>query len=143
MLGVLAAAGVAALVAMARDYNALSLGEDSARQLGVDVERVRRRTFVVGSLLTGMAVATAGLIGFVGLIVPHLLRLRLGPDHRLLVPAAFLGGAAFLVLADLLARWLLAPGELPVGVFTALIGGPFFLALMRRRASVHASVEVA
>ena len=143
VLGALSALGVAALLVMTRDYNALSLGEEGALQLGVDVERVRRNTFVIGSLLTGMAVATAGLIGFVGLVVPHLLRLLLGPDHRLFVPATFLGGAAFLVLADLLARWLVAPGELPVGVLTALIGGPFFLSLMRWRAHGGASVEVA
>jgi iron complex transport system permease protein len=142
VLAALAAVCVAALVGMTRDYNALSLGEDSAIQLGVDVERLKRRTFVVGSLLTGMAVAAAGLIGFVGLVVPHGLRMILGPDHRLLVPAAFLGGAAFLVLADLLARWLLSPSELPVGVLTALIGGPCFLALLRRRAPGRASVEV-
>ena len=91
------------LVAMARDFNALSLGEEGAQQLGVDVERLKRRTFVLGSLLTALAVAVAGMIGFVGLVVPHLLRLALGPDHRLLLPAAFLGGGAFLVIADLAA----------------------------------------
>jgi iron complex transport system permease protein len=79
----------------------------------------------------------AGLIGFVGLVVPHMLRLILGPDHRLLLPCAFFGGAAFLVLADLLSRMLLAPNELPVGVVTALIGGPFFLYLLRRRGRSH------
>jgi iron complex transport system permease protein len=120
---------------MARDYNALSLGEESAQQLGVEVERVRRHTYVLGSLLTGLTVALAGLIGFVGLVVPHLLRLLLGPDHRLLVPTGFLAGGAFLVLADLAARTVAAPGEIPVGVLTALIGGPFFLALLRRRGS--------
>jgi iron complex transport system permease protein len=127
-------AGFLALYALARDYNALSLGEESAQQLGVDVERVKRRTFVLGSLLTALAVSVAGLIGFVGLVVPHLLRLLLGPDHRLLLPVGFLGGAAFLVLADLAARLLVAPNEMPVGVVTALLGGPFFLVLLRRRA---------
>ncbi|WP_428263891.1 FecCD family ABC transporter permease [Haliangium sp.] len=141
VLAVLSALALLALLGMARDYNVLSLGEASATQLGVDVEHIKRRTFLVGSLLTGLAVAAAGLIGFVGLVVPHLLRLILGPDHRLLVPASFLGGAAFLVLADLLARWMLAPGELPVGVITALIGGPFFLTLMRRNRG-RAPVEV-
>jgi len=125
------------LVAMARDYNALSLGEEGAAQLGVDVERVKRRTFLFGSLLTALAVSVAGMIGFVGLVVPHLLRLTLGPDHRLLLPAAFFGGAAFLVLADLVSRLLLAPDELPVGVVTALVGGPFFLLLLRRRGPTH------
>ncbi|MEM7199874.1 MAG: iron ABC transporter permease [Planctomycetota bacterium] len=120
-----------ALYAMSRDFNAFSLGEEAAQQLGVDVERVKRRTFILASLLTGLAVSVAGLIGFVGLIIPHVLRMLLGPDHRILLPTAFLGGGAFLVLSDLAARLLIAPGELPVGVVTALIGGPFFLYLLR------------
>jgi iron complex transport system permease protein len=127
----------AALWAMGRDYNALSLGEEGAQQIGVDVERVKRFTLVLGSLLTGLAVALAGMIGFVGLVVPHVLRMLLGPDHRLLLPAAFLGGAAFLVLADLVSRLAMAPGELPVGVVTALIGGPFFLYLLRTHRGGH------
>jgi iron complex transport system permease protein len=133
-------AAVLALFAISREYNALALGEEGATQLGVDVERLKRRTFVVGSLLTALAVSVAGLIGFVGLVVPHLLRLVLGPDHRLLLPSAFLGGAAFMVLADLLARLLIAPNELPVGVVTALIGGPFFLYLLRSRSRDHGFV---
>ncbi len=121
------------LVMMGRDYNALSLGEEGAMHLGVDVEKMKRRTFILGSLLTGLCVAFAGLIGFVGLIVPHILRLLLGPDHRLLLPAAFFGGGGFLIMADLFARIIVAPNELPVGVVTALIGGPFFLYLLRTR----------
>ncbi len=122
-----------AYFASGRAFNALSLGEEGAAQLGVDVERLKRRTFLLGSLATALAVSAAGMIGFVGLVVPHLLRLALGPDHRLLVPTAFLGGAAFLVAADLGARTLVAPGELPVGVVTAILGGPFFLLLLRRK----------
>ena len=125
------------LYAMARPYNALTLGEEGAQQVGVEVEKVKRRTFVLGSLLTGLAVSVAGMIGFVGLVVPHILRMLLGPDHRLLLPAAFFGGASFLVLADLTARMLIAPSELPVGVVTALIGGPFFLYLLRTRRGSH------
>jgi len=139
-LGVLALVVVIAVVllfAMSREFNALSLGEEGAQQIGVDIERVKRRTFVLGSLLTGLAVAVAGLIGFVGLVVPHLLRILLGPDHRLLLPAAFFGGATFLVLADLLSRVVVEPNELPVGVVTALIGGPFFLYLLRRSRGHH------
>jgi iron complex transport system permease protein len=135
-LAALAGTGIAvtlALFASARDYNALTTGEEGARQLGVDVERLKRRTFVLGSLATALAVAAAGMIGFVGLVVPHLLRQMLGPDHRLLLPASFLGGASFLVLADLASRTLAAPTELPVGVVTALVGGPLFLLLLRRR----------
>ncbi len=133
LLGLLLLVTVLALCSMGRELNALSLGEEGAQQIGVDVERVKRRCLVLGSLLTGLAVSVAGLIGFVGLVVPHVLRILLGPDHRLLLPAAFLGGAGFLVLADLAARLLVAPNELPVGVVTALIGGPFFLYLLRAR----------
>jgi len=128
---------IVALMAMARNYNALSLGEEGARQVGVEVERTKRWTFIFGSLLTGMAVSIAGLIGFVGLVVPHLLRLLLGSDHRLLIPAGFLGGASFLVIADLLARVLVYPNEIPVGVVTALVGGPFFLLLLRRKGAEY------
>lgn len=139
-LAMLTAVGVSvtgALVARARDYNALSLGEDGAAQLGVEVERLKRVTFVLGSLLTALAVSVAGMIGFVGLVVPHVLRILFGPDHRVLLPAGFLGGATFLVLADLLARTVTAPVVLPVGVVTALVGGPFFLVLLRRRHPEH------
>ncbi|MFC1628102.1 FecCD family ABC transporter permease [Gemmatimonadota bacterium] len=129
---------VVSLFAMARDYNAMSMGEEGAIQVGVDIERIKRRTFFLGSLLTGLAVSVAGLIGFVGLVVPHLLRIILGPDHRLLIPTGFIGGAAFLVLADLLARTLAAPNEIPVGVVTALVGGPFFLYLLRSRGRDYA-----
>jgi iron complex transport system permease protein len=86
----------------------------------------------VAALLTGTAVAISGLVGFVGLIVPHVVRLVLGPDHRLLLPASFLSGAIFLVLADLVARLVIAPSELPLGIVTALIGAPFFVYLLRR-----------
>jgi iron complex transport system permease protein len=142
-LGLLAAAILltsAILCGMSRDYNALTLGEEGALQLGVEVERIKRRTFVLGSLLTALTVSVAGMIGFVGLVVPHMLRLLFGPDHRLLLPAAFLGGASFLVLADTLSRLLIAPNELPVGVVTALVGGPFFLWLLRRRGKSHGFV---
>ncbi len=116
---------------IARDFNTLSIGEEGAQQLGVEVGRLKRQTFIFGSLLTGISVALAGLIGFVGLVVPHLLRMLFGPDHRLLIPAGFLTGGAFLVLADLIARTIVAPSEIPVGVVTALVGGPFFLMLLR------------
>jgi ABC-type Fe3+-siderophore transport system permease subunit len=124
--------GLGWLVVHGQDLNLLAAGEEGALQLGVDVERVRRAVFLATSLLVGAAVSVAGMIGFVGLIVPHLLRLVLGSDHRLLVPASFLAGAAFLVWADMLARTVLAPIELPVGVVTALTGGPFFVYLLRR-----------
>jgi iron complex transport system permease protein len=130
--GVYGLVGLGWLVLHAQDLNLLAAGEEGALQLGVEVERTRRRVFIAASLLVGGAVAMSGMIGFVGLIVPHLLRLVLGPDHRLLLPASFLGGAVFLVWADTFARTVLGPVELPVGVVTALTGGPFFLYLLRR-----------
>ncbi len=127
------AAGLACALPLARALNLLVLGEEPAAQLGVDVVRTQRLLLVATSLMVGAAVSVSGLIGFVGLIIPHLLRLVLGPDHRLLVPAAALGGAAFLVVCDTLARTLLGGRELPVGAITALAGGPLFLWLLRRQ----------
>ena len=115
-----------------RDLNAVALGEERAAQLGVDVERFKRVALATGALLTAAAVSVAGVIGFVGLMTPHILRLVLGADHRRLLPAAALGGAAFMVLADLAARTVVAPEEIPVGALTAILGGPFFLYLLRR-----------
>jgi iron complex transport system permease protein len=127
-----------ALVAIAAGWllgpslDALTLGEEAAQQLGVPVERDKRLAIVLGSVLTAAAVALSGLIGFVGLFVPHVMRLLVGPAHRRLMPASVLLGATFLVLADLLARSLLPPTEIPVGILTAFIGGPMFLWLLRR-----------
>ena len=112
--------------------DALSLGEESAQQLGISVESDKRLIILFGSVLTGAAVALGGLIGFVGLFAPHVTRIVVGPRHSLLLPAAALVGAAFLVLADLLARAILPPTEIPVGILTAFVGGPFFLWLLRR-----------
>jgi iron complex transport system permease protein len=112
--------------------DALSLGEESAAQLGIAVESDKRLVILLGSVLTGAAVALGGLIGFVGLFAPHVTRVLVGPRHGLLLPAAALLGAAFLVLADLLARAMLPPTEIPVGILTAFVGGPFFLWLLRR-----------
>jgi iron complex transport system permease protein len=126
------AAAVPAAVAARRAFDLLQLGETSARQLGLAVEPFKWLVVVGATLLTAAAVAVAGVIGFVGLIVPHAVRLAVGPEHRELVPLAPLWGAAFLVLADLLARTVIAPAELPVGIVTALVGGPFFLVLLRR-----------
>ena len=112
--------------------NALLLGESEARHLGFEVERLKRELVFCTALGVGAAVAAAGLIGFVGLVVPHLLRLLVGPDHRILLPASALAGASLLLLADLLARLLMAPAELPIGIVTALLGAPFFLYLLVR-----------
>ena len=131
-VGIFLALGLACAVPLARGLNLLALGEEPAAQLGIDVERVKRILLCATSLMVGAAVAASGLVGFVGLIIPHLLRLLLGPDHRLLVPASALAGAAFLVLCDTAARTLLTGRELPVGAITAIAGGPLFLILLRR-----------
>jgi iron complex transport system permease protein len=122
------------LLSQARALNALSVGAETATALGVDVERLRRRLFVVTSVVAGVAVAVSGVIGFVGLVVPHIVRLAMGNDHRVTLPVGLLWGAAFMVAADLLSRVLVPPQEMPVGVITAFIGGPIFLILIRRRA---------
>ena len=129
----LAGAGVLVILRHARELNVLALGEESAAQLGVDAERLKRRIFLGAALLTGTVVAFAGPIGFVGLIVPHALRGVLGQDHRLLVPTAALAGGAFLLAADTVARNVVAPAELSVGVITAFCGAPFFVYLLRTR----------
>jgi len=125
-------AGFAVLMFQARDLNLLSLGDESAAELGVDVDRLRRTIFVATSVMIGAAVSVSGIISFVGLIVPHTLRLVFGSDHRLLLPASLIGGAAFMVAADLVARVAIAPAEIPVGAITALCGGPFFIYMLRR-----------
>jgi iron complex transport system permease protein len=118
---------------LARPLNLLALGPDSAESRGLDVTRAQRAAFFSASLATGAAVSIGGPIGFIGIIIPHLVRLMVGPDHRLVLPAATLFGAAFLVACDLVARTILAPVELPVGIITALIGGPFFLWLLIKK----------
>jgi iron complex transport system permease protein len=126
------AVGLLLLLALARDLNALSAGGDAAASVGVAPARATAMTFATASLLVGAAIALAGPIGFVGLMVPHASRALVGPDHRALMPCAMLGGAALLILCDTIARVALAPSELPVGVVTALLGGPFFLYLLLR-----------
>lgn len=118
---------------MAGALNVMLMGESVADHLGIDPNRIRRRVFVLTALAVGAGVSVAGMIGFVGLVVPHLVRLALGPDHRALIPLSGLVGAALLVWADILARLLVAPAELPIGIITALLGGPFFLYLLMRQ----------
>ena len=126
------AVGLAAVQLNARALNVLQLDEEQARQLGINVERVKLILVVAATLMTAAVVAFGGLIGFVGLIVPHSLRLIGGPDYRRLIPLSAIGGAAFLILADLIARTIVAPQELPVGVVTAMVGAPFFVFLLRQ-----------
>jgi iron complex transport system permease protein len=131
LVAILGTGGFVILLARAREMNLLSLGDDAAAELGVDVDRLRRAIFLATSIMIGAAVSVSGIISFVGLIVPHMIRLALGADHRLLLPASVLGGAGFMVAADLIARTVIAPAELPVGAITALCGGPFFIYVLR------------
>ncbi|THV26558.1 FecCD family ABC transporter permease [Glycomyces paridis] len=128
----LAALGLAAAPFFARRLDLLALGERPARHLGVDVERMRLQLIVIVALLTGAAVAVSGVIGFIGLVVPHLVRMVAGPGHRTLLPLSAAGGAAVIVWADLAARTVAAPAEVPLGILTALVGSPFFFWLLRR-----------
>ncbi|MCP5267669.1 MAG: iron ABC transporter permease [Zoogloeaceae bacterium] len=130
-LGILAA-GLLVAMPFARELNLMARGSDTAQALGVDVRQLRYTVYAVASLLTAIAVTSAGSIGFIGLVVPHLVRLAIGNDQRLLLPASVLAGGALLTLADTLARTVVAPQQLPVGVLTALIGVPVFLFLLAR-----------
>jgi iron complex transport system permease protein len=137
-LAVYVGIGSLVLLRQGRALNLLSLGEEVARSLGLEVERVKKIIFLTSALLTGAAVSVSGLIGFVGMVVPHGVRLVLGLDHRLLLPASVMVGGMFLVLADTVARTIMAPAEIPVGVVTALVGGPVFIYLLVLRKGLTA-----
>jgi iron complex transport system permease protein len=138
---------IALLVAMAylltqgRPLNAFAMGAEPAASLGVDVHRLRRNLFIVTSLMAGVAVAVSGVIGFVGLVVPHIVRLVVGSDHRRVLPVGVLFGAAFMVLGDLLARTIVAPQEMPIGVITAFLGAPTLIVLIRRRPYLYGATQ--
>lgn len=122
--------GVLLLLYMAPELNAMSFGEDKARHLGVNVQRKKMIVLTAGSMLTGAAVAVSGTIGFVGLVIPHFVRLVAGPDHRHLLPLSMIAGSGFLIAADLVARMIITPTELPIGVITALVGAPVFAVIL-------------
>lgn len=130
MLSLYLLLGLFLLFKQARVLNILALGEESARSLGVDTEKAKRFIFVLAALVTGAVVSVSGMIGFIGMVIPHAVRLVIGADHRLLLPASALAGGMFLMGADTLARTLLSPAEIPVGIITALAGGPFFVYLL-------------
>lgn len=125
--------GSLVIYTFSRGLDAMLLGEEPAQHLGIEVERVKKILLVLAALITASAVAVSGIIGFVGLIIPHIMRILVGPEHRILFPAAALGGGIFLVWADAIARTLPAAGQLPVGIVTALAGAPFFIYLLRRK----------
>jgi iron complex transport system permease protein len=130
--------GIAVTYVFSRDLNLLALGEDQAQHLGINVERVKLVLLFSGALLTAAAVSISGLVGFIGLMIPHMTRLLVGPDHRILLPASIFLGASFLVLCDGIVRLLASPGEVPVGVVTVMSGVLFFLFLMRRKKRIDA-----
>jgi len=125
--------GLGIILYFARDLNVMSLGEDSAQHLGIDIETLKKILLVCVSLVTAAAVAISGIIGFIGLIIPHMMRLLVGSDHRILIPASALTGAIVLIVCDTLARTIMSPSELPVGVITAILGSPFFIYLLRAK----------
>ncbi|MDA2929944.1 iron chelate uptake ABC transporter family permease subunit [Acidobacteria bacterium AH-259-O06] len=134
--GTIILAGLGLTWLLSRELNVLTQGEDTAFHLGLEVETAKKILFVTASAMVAAAVSVAGMIGFVGLIVPHMMRMIVGPDHRLLIPASALGGAIFLILTDALARTLVPPMEIPVGALTALVGSPYFVYLLRRKQRV-------
>lgn len=124
--------GIAIFLAYSRELNAISIGEEEAVHLGIDIERTKRLLFIATSLVTAVIVSTCGLIGFAGLMVPHIARSLVGPNHKTLIPTCAVLGAIFLILSDALGRILMHPIEIPIGVITTFLGGPFFLLLLRR-----------
>jgi len=139
ILALYLAVGMVILFSQAGPLNILTLGEEAARSLGVEVERVKKTLFFTAALLTGAVVSLSGIIGFVGMVIPHAVRMVLGADHRLLLPASAFVGGMFLMVADTVARTVMAPAEIPVGVVTALVGGPFFIYLLMSRKNRGAS----
>jgi iron complex transport system permease protein len=127
------AVAIGYLLTLGRSLNALAMGSEPAAALGIDVHALRRNLFIITSLMAGVAVAVSGIIGFVGLVVPHIVRLMVGSDHRRVLPVGAVFGASFMVLGDLLARTIVAPQEMPIGVITAFIGAPTLIVLIRRR----------
>jgi iron complex transport system permease protein len=125
--------GSSVIMVLARDLNAMMVGEEQAGNLGINVNQIRMVLLVAASLVTAMAVSVSGVIGFVGLIIPHVVRILVGPDHRVLLPASMISGALFLIWTDTLARTIIAPAELPVGIITSLLGAPFFIYLLMSR----------
>lgn len=125
--------GIIIAAFFSRELNVIALGEEEAIHLGIDIETLKRILFVVASLLTAAGISACGIIGFVGLIIPHTMRLIVGPDHRILIPASALSGGIFLVICDTFARTIILPAEIPIGAITALIGGPFFIYLLRTK----------
>ena len=136
VVGIIVVLGIISIFILSQELNAISIGERKAFHLGVDTETVKKILFLVTSLITGALVSISGMIGFVGLIVPHMMRFVVGPNHKVLIPATCLGAAAFLVLCDTLSRSLFPPVEIPIGVITSLVGAPVFIILLKKRQKI-------
>lgn len=128
--------GIILIFILSQDLNAISIGEEEAVHLGIEIDKIKKILFFATSLITGAIVSISGMIGFVGLIIPHMMRLAIGPNHKVLIPASCLGGAAFLVLCDTFSRSLFPPLEIPIGVITSLIGAPIFITLLKQKQKV-------
>ncbi len=129
--------GFIILYAFARDFNIILLGEEQAKQLGVEVEKVKKTVLIISSIITAVAVSISGIIGFIGLIVPHIMRILVGPDHRILLPSSALAGASILVLCDTVARNIIRPLTLPTGIITTMLGCPFFIYLLKKTGKIR------
>lgn len=136
VVGLIVILGIISIFFLSQDLNAISIGEEEALHLGIEIETIKKILFLITALITGALVSVSGMIGFVGLIVPHMMRLVVGPNHKVLIPATCLAAAAFLVLCDTFSRSLLPPVEIPIGVITSLIGAPIFIILLKRRQRV-------
>ena len=136
IVGSLVVIGIISIFILSQDLNAISIGEEEAVHLGIEIEKIKKILFLVTSLITGAIVSVSGMIGFVGLIIPHMMRIAVGPNHKILIPSACLAGAAFLVLCDAVSRSLFPPVEIPIGVITSLIGAPIFIILLKRKQKV-------
>lgn len=136
VVGLIVVLGIFLIFVLSQDLNAISIGEEEAIHLGIEIENIKKILFLISSLITGALVSVSGMIGFVGLIVPHMMRLVVGPNHKVLIPATCLAAAAFLVLCDTFSRSLFPPVEIPIGVITSLIGAPIFIILLKRKQKV-------
>lgn len=132
VVGGIVSAGIFSIFIFSQDLNAISLGEEEAVHLGIEIEKLKKILFLITSLITGALVSVSGIIGFVGLIVPHMMRYFVGPNHRVLIPASCIGAGAFLVLCDTISRTITPPVEIPIGVITSILGAPLFIALLKR-----------
>lgn len=135
-VSIVVASGIAAIFILAQDLNAISIGEEEAVHLGIDTESAKKLLFFITSLITASIVCISGIIGFVGLIIPHMMRIIVGPNHKILIPASCIAAAAFMVICDTLSRTLFTPLEIPIGVITAIIGAPVFMILLKTKQRV-------